>query len=154
MRCNRLPLISVAAISVCCAQWVYSQETLIFGKWKINISKTTNPPQSETRVYEDRGGGLILSTRQGVDSQGRQYFSQYAAKHDGKEYPRMVKGAPGINTISFQQIDPYTSAYTLRTNGKVTATGRTTISRDGRVLTVETTSVEGGRRTVEVYDKE
>ena len=143
-------LISGIAVS---AQLVYAQENLIFGTWKITASKTTNPPRSETRTDEDCGGGFILSTRQGTDSQGRDYFSQYAAKHDGKEYPRLVKGVPGINTIAFQQMDPYTSTYTLRTNGKVTATGKTTISRDGKVLTVETTSVAGGRTTTEVYDK-
>ena len=130
------------------------QHNLIFGTWKVNSSKADDPPKSETRIYEDRGAGFILSTRQGIDSQRREYFSQYAAKHDGKEYPRMVKGVPGINTISFRQIDPYTSTYTLKTNGKVTATGKTTISPDGRVLTVETTAVEGQGARVEVYDKQ
>jgi hypothetical protein len=153
MRHSHWQLISLAAISMCCAPFAYSQENLIFGTWNINTSKTQNPPQSETRIYEDRGGGFILSTRQGTDSQGHDYFSQYAAKHDGKEYPRMVKGSPGINTIAFQQIDPYTSTYTLRTNGKVIATGKTTISLDGKVLTIGTTSVASGRTTVEVYDK-
>jgi hypothetical protein len=154
MRGSRWQLISLAAISMCCAQLAHSQERLIFGTWKINRSKTPDPPQSETRVYEDRGGGFILSTRHGVDSRGRAYFSQYAAKHDGKDYPRMVKGSPGINTITFQQVDPNTSIYALKTDGKVTATGKTTISRDGTVLTVETTSVANGRTSVEVYDKQ
>jgi hypothetical protein len=154
MRNSRWQLMCLAAMTMCCAPLAYSQENLIFGTWKVNTSKTKNPPQSETRIYEDRGGGLILSTRQGVDAGGREYFSQYAAKHDGKDYPRMVKGIPGINTIAFHQVDPYTSTYTLKTNGKVTANGRTTISKDGNVLTVETTSVEGARTTVEVYDKQ
>jgi hypothetical protein len=154
MKRGRLPLMLIAALSMCCPQLIYSQQALIFGTWKINPAKTPNPPRSETRIYEDRGGGFILSTRQGVDSRGREYFSQYAAKHDGKDYPRMVKGTPGINTISFQQADPYTSTYTLKTDGKVTATGKTTISKDGKRLTVETTSIDNNRTTTEVYDKQ
>jgi hypothetical protein len=154
MRNSRWQLMSMAAITMCCAPLAYSQENLIFGTWKINTFKTQNPPQSETRTYADRGDGFILSTRQGVDARGREYFSQYAAKHDGKDYPRMVKGAPGINTIAFQLVDPYTSTYTLRTDGKVTATGKTTISKDGKALTIVTTNAANGRTSVEVYDKQ
>lgn len=135
-------------------QPVSSQQDLIFGTWKINPAKTANPPTSETRIYEDRGGGFILSTRQGVDAQGRDYFSQYAAKHDGKKYPRLVKGGKALTTITFQQADPYTSTYTLMSDGKVTATGKTVLSKDGKVLSVSTTEVTGGRTTTEVYDKQ
>ena len=135
-------------------QPVRSQQDLIFGTWKINPAKTANPPTSETRIYEDRGGGFILSTRQGVDAQGRDYFSQYAAKHDGKEYPRLVKGGKALTTITFQQVDPYTSTYILKSDGRVTATGKTVLSKDGEVLTVSTTDVSTGRTTTEVYDKQ
>jgi len=131
-----------------------SQQDLIFGTWKINPAKTANPPPSETRIYENRGGGFILSTRQGVDRQGHDYFSQYAAKHDGKEYPRLVKGGKGLTTIMFHQVDPYTSTYILKSDGKVTATGRTVLSKDGKVLTVSTTDEASGRTTTEVYDKQ
>jgi hypothetical protein len=131
-----------------------SQQDLIFGTWKINPAKTTDPPTSETRIYEDRGGGFILSTRRGVDAQGRDYFSQYAAKHDGKEYPRLVRGSKTLTTITFQQVDPYTSTYTLKSDGKVTATGKTVLSKDGKVLTVSTTDATWGQTTTEVYDKQ
>jgi hypothetical protein len=36
---------------------------------------------------------VTVSTRQGVNARGQEYFSSYAAKVDGKEYPRQVKGA-------------------------------------------------------------
>ena len=130
------------------------QQGLIFGTWKVNPAKTADPPTSETRVYEDRGGGFILSTRLGVDAQGRDYFSQYAAKHDGKDYPRLVKGSKALTTITFQQVDPYTSTYTLKSDGKVTATGKTVLSKDGKVLTVSTTDATGSRTITEVYDKQ
>jgi hypothetical protein len=88
-----------------------------------------------------------------VDAQGREYFSQYAAKHDGKEYPRLVKGEKRLTTITFQQVDPYTSTFILKSDGEITATGKTTVATDGRALSVETTNTRGGRST-EIYDKQ
>jgi len=153
LTCARIAALSIAAFAIG-DHGGQAQESLVFGRWKMNPAKTNDAPKSETRVYEDRGGGFILSTRQGVDSQGREFFSQYAAKHDGKDYPRLVKGAKAVNTITFQQVDPCTSTYILKSDGKITATGKTTLSKDGKILTVETTNVNDGRVTAEVYDKQ
>ena len=119
------------------------------GKWKLRV----DPPAHGTREYEDRGDGVTVSTRQGVNARGQEYFSSYAAKVDGKEYPRQVRGSNAINTIAFTRVDADTVAYTLRENGKVTATGTTTVSQDGKVLTVTTKSVNAsGPGNTETYD--
>src|SRR5215468_12208496 len=83
------------------------------GKWKLRVEA----PAHGTREYEDRGDGVTVSTRQGVNARGQEYYSSYAAKVDGKEYPRLVKGSNAINTIAFTRVDANTVAYTLRENG-------------------------------------
>lgn len=120
------------------------------GKWKLRI----DPPARGTREYQDRGDGLTVSVRQGVNARGQEYYSAYAAKVDGKEYPRSVRGSNAINTIAFTRVDADTVAYTLREDGKVVATGTTTASKDGRVLTVTTKNVNSaGPGNAEVYDR-
>ena len=123
------------------------------GSWKLRV----DAPAHGTREYEDRGGGVTVSTRQGVNARGQEYYSSYAAKVDGKEYPRLVKGSTTVNTIAFTRIDANTVAYTLREDGRITSTGTTSVSADGRVLTVTTKSVtaagSAGRVSVEIYDR-
>jgi hypothetical protein len=120
------------------------------GKWKLRV----DPPAQGTREYEDRGGGVTVSIRQGVDARGQAYYSSYAAKVDGKEYPRLIKGSNAINTIAFTAVDEDTVAYTLREDGKITATGTTQVSKDGKVLTVTTKSVNRpGSGNAEIYDR-
>jgi hypothetical protein len=120
------------------------------GKWKLRI----DPPARGTREYQDRGDGLTVSIRQGVNARGQEYYSAYAAKVDGKEYPRAVRGSNLINTIAFTRVDEDTVAYTLREDGKVVATGTTAVSKDGRVLTVTTKNVNStGPGNAEIYDR-
>ena len=44
--------------------------------------------QRMVRTYEDRGDGVVHATFEGVGAAGNPTFTQYAAKHDGKEYPQ------------------------------------------------------------------
>jgi hypothetical protein len=120
------------------------------GRWKLRAEA----PAQGTREYEDRGCGITVSIRQGMNARGQEYYSSYAAKVDGKEYPRLIKGSNAVNTIAFTQIDPDTVAYALRENGRVTATGTTNVSKDGKVLTVTTKSVNAtGAGNPEIYDR-
>jgi len=120
------------------------------GRWKLRAEA----PAHGTREYEDRGCGVTVSIRQGVNARGQEYYSSYATKVDGKEYPRLIKGSNAVNTIAFTQIDPDTVAYTLRENGRVTATGTTNVSKDGRVLTVTTRSANAAAAAnPEIYDR-
>ena len=94
-----------------------------------------------------------MSTRQGVNAEGRQYFSQYAAQYDGKDYPRVVRGSQVANTIALRRVDEYTMTYTLKEDGKYTSEGTTVVSKDGKVLTVTTKRSDGRPGTPEVYDR-
>jgi hypothetical protein len=120
------------------------------GKWKLRV----DPPAGGTREYDDRGCGVTVSVRQGVNGRGQEYYSSYAAKVDGREYPRLVRGSNAVNTIAFTHVDADTVAFTLRENGKVTSTGTTSVSKDGKVLTVVTKGVNAtGPGGTEIYDR-
>ena len=120
------------------------------GRWQLRAET----PAHGTREYEDRGCGVTVSIRQGVNARGQEYYSSYAAKVDGKEYPRLIKGSTAITTIAFTQVDPDTVAYTLRENGRITATGTTNVSKDGKVLTVTTKSANAAAAgKPEIYDR-
>ena len=84
----------LAALSTPAAQHKMS---LKFGTWKLNVQKSKFPagaePRSDTRIYEDRGGGVIMSTHTTVDRQGKEALTIYAAKFDGKEYPVVTRGS-------------------------------------------------------------
>jgi hypothetical protein len=120
------------------------------GKWRLRATA----PASGTREYEERGCGVTISTRQGVNGDGRPYFSQYVSQMDGKDYPRVVRGSQVANTIAITRVDALTMAFTLKEDGKVVSQGTTTVSKDGKVLTVTTRRAgSDGPGGVETYDR-
>jgi hypothetical protein len=134
---------------------------LKFGTWKLNLQKSKFPsgtqPQSDTRVYEDRGGGVIMSTHTTVNQQGQEALTLYAAKFDGKEYPVATKGSGALSTISFQVTGPYSESFVLTRDGKVAVRGTTTVSKDGKTLTMmlNTTNAEGQTsQGISIYEKQ
>src|ERR1700757_1611945 len=71
------------------------------GVWKLNVAQSTfdpgPPPQSTTRTFEDRGGGVTLLTVEGINAQGKPIFQQIVYKYDGKDYPIATLG---VQTVS------------------------------------------------------
>ena len=134
---------------------------LKFGTWKLNVQKSKFPagaaPKSDTRIYEDRGGGVIMSTHTTVNQQGQEALTIYAAKFDGKEYPVATRGSGALSTIAFQVIDANSESFVLTRDGKVAVRGTTSISKDGRTLTMtlNTTNAQGQtEQTIDIYEKQ
>jgi hypothetical protein len=134
---------------------------LKFGTWKLNLQKSTfapgTAPQSDTRVYEDRGGGVIMSTHTTVNQQGQEALTIYAAKFDGKEYPVATRGLGALSTIAFHVIDPDSESFVLTRDGKVAVRGTTTVSKDGKTLTMtlNTTNAQGQTsQGISIYEKQ
>ncbi|HUJ72201.1 MAG TPA: hypothetical protein VLZ30_08140 [Verrucomicrobiae bacterium] len=153
----RLPLIALFAGSVFAQDGVQ----LKIGTWKLNIEKSKFPagtePRSDTRVYEDRGGGVILSKHTTVDHQGKEALTIYVAKFDDKEYPVITRGSSAFSFITFHSIDARSESCVLNRDGNVAARGRTTISRDGKTMTMtlNRTNAEGqSAQEIDVYDKQ
>ncbi|MDP8979507.1 MAG: hypothetical protein M3O35_02830 [Acidobacteriota bacterium] len=129
------------------------------GTWKLNMAKSKfvpppGPVKSLTSTREAAAGGVKVSTT-GEQSDGQAINSSYTAKYDGTE--SAVTGAP-YDKIAIKQVNANTFTATLKkSDGKYRATGRTTISKDGKTLTTITrgTYNDGKQFTnTMVYDKQ
>lgn len=135
---------------------------LKFGTWKLNIQKSkfapeTSPPQSDTRVYEDGGAGMIRSTHTTVNQQGQEALTTYSAKFDGKEYPVVTRGSSAPASIAFHIINPYAESFVLTRDGKVVTRGTTTISKDGKTLTMTLNTINAKGQTshgISIYERQ
>ena len=133
---------------------------LIVGTWKLNTGQSHLPPipagYSEVRQYTMRADGYLVGLL--VTSTPRVYhYLQFTAKSDGKDYPEysdavvadmIASGKPTPRSYAERVIDQYVTEWTDKVDGKVTASGRKTISKDGRTLTI---TVDGAPY-VRVYD--
>jgi len=131
------------------------------GKWTLNIAKSTATgpaPKRQMRTYEDRGGGVVVLTLEGIDAQGKPIFNAFTFKYDGKEYPTGFTGydptTGGVLSSSYKLVDPFTLevTQTRRVNGKATSvnTITRTVSKDRKTMTFAT----AGSNTVTVWDKQ
>jgi hypothetical protein len=87
------------------------------------------------------------------------HYLQFTAKSDGKDYPEysddvvadfIASGKPTPRSYSERIVDEYVTEWTDKVNGKVTASGRKTVSKDGRTLTI---TVDGSSQ-IRVYDRQ
>jgi hypothetical protein len=134
---------------------------LKFGTWELNLQKSKfpsgNAPRSDTRIYEDRGGGVIMSTHATVGKDGKEALTIYAAKFDGKQYPVATRGSGALSTSAFHMIDGYSESFVLTRDGKVVTRGTTSISKDGKAMTMtlDTTNAQGKpEQTIDIYEKQ
>ena len=129
----------------------------VIGTWELNVAKSTfSPgpaPKSETRTYVLVGQD-ITATSKGVDADGKPTSGQWTVNYDGKDRP--ATGIPDLDALSLKRIDAFTTEFTQKKAGKVVATGRRVISKDGKVMTITTKGTNAKGRAVanmEVFDK-
>jgi len=130
--------------------------SLILGKWKLNVAKSTYNPGPTTnslhiREYTTRPDGFVVVTVAQVDTAGRPNFVFVAAKYDEKDYPvynggslteQVVAGTKPTNTYAYKVIDDYTLEIISKTNGKAANQKWTrSVSKDGKTLTDHTKGI-------------
>lgn len=141
-----------AAMSVCVAA-----EDMNMGTWKLDEAKSkiaAGAPKNTTVVYEAAGDSVKV-TVDGVDGNGKPSHNEWTGKFDGKDYP--LTGDPTADTRSYKRINAHTLALTNKKDGKVTTTGRVTVSADGKTRTVTTSGIDANGKKVDstaVYDKQ
>jgi hypothetical protein len=92
-----------------------------------------------------------------VAADGKPIAYSFAVKFDGKDNPIMGSMPSGADTISAKRLDSNTFEATVKASGKVIGTSKVTVSKDGKVTTVESngTSTAGVKaHDVQVYDKQ
>jgi hypothetical protein len=128
------------------------------GTWKLNISKSKYspgpPPKSATITFAETAAG-VHRTGESINADGSKTSFEYTAKYDGNDYP--IKGTQIYDAIAIKRIDDQTSEATLKKGGKVVATAKRVLSKDGKTmtLTISGTSAKGEKSTnVSVYEKQ
>src|SRR5687768_11689387 len=127
------------------------------GTWKLNVQKSKfNPgpgPQSQTLTWKPTATGFDF-TVDTVNAQGQKTQSQASGSYDEKPYPFKTATRTGLRTSKL--IDANTIEETDTIDGKVTASRRVVLSKDGTVLTISAkgTNAQGQpTNNVTVYEK-
>ena len=110
------------------------------GTWKLNTGKSkyagVAAPKDRTQTWESQEGGLKHHA-EGVAGDGSPINFSFSAKYDGKDNPITGSGAPGgADSVALKRINPKTTEVTWKKGGKVVSTGRNSVSKDGKMMSV------------------
>jgi hypothetical protein len=110
----------------------------IVGTWQLNVAKSKFVPgpvlKSQTRVYTESAAGLTLKVST-VGADGKTSTQESTFKYDGKDYP--FSGSPDWDSLSLTRKDANTVVSTQKKVGKAIGTTVRTLSKDGKVMTLE-----------------
>jgi hypothetical protein len=159
---NRLlAALTILASAVLLTGSLLAQSNPQIGTWKLNLAKskygTSQPPKSQTRTVEAQGDGVKI-TFEGVAADGSRISYSFTTNYDGKDAPNSGMGQPnGADTNATKRVDANTTTSTWKKAGKVVATTRTVVSKDGKTTTITSKGVDANgkpRNAVSVYDKQ
>jgi hypothetical protein len=116
---------------------VVAAENAFLGTWKVNTAKsqfTPGPGPKTMTVTFAQDGEQIKRTAEGVNAEGKPISNQSSIKWDGQDHPvSNPDGAP--MTVAVKMLNERTVQYIVKTDGKVTITGRAVLSKDGKTST-------------------
>lgn len=72
---------------------------------------------------------------------------------DGTDAPMLVNGKPTGQTMAIKRLDNWHSATTIKSNGKITATSKAELSKDGGTITSENVDSATQAKTTDVWTK-
>jgi hypothetical protein len=152
----------VGSLAVCAVMLFSSSIVLAadnwMGTWKLNVEKSKYSPgpapKSLTLKYEASQGG-IRHTSDGLNAEGKATHSAFSSKYDGKDVP--YEGNPNADTAAPKKTDDNSFENVWKKDGKVTATLKAAVSKDGKTLTVSQTGKNAKGETVNntaVFEKQ
>ena len=127
------------------------------GTWKLNEakSKLTRDAGKNTTVVYEAAGDQVKVVIDGTDKDGKPTHNEWTGKFDGKDYA--VTGDPKSDMRSYTKMDEHTLAFTVKKDGKTTATGRIVVAADGksRMVTAKGADEQGKKsKDKAAYDKQ
>jgi hypothetical protein len=156
-------LIARAALMLLLASSAVAQDATpaISGVWKLNPEKSgmrVPADYVEIRQYTMRPDGFLVGLL--IQGTPRAYhYLQFVARSDGKDYPEysdqivgdlVAAGQPTRRTYAEKMTDEYVTEWIDKVDGRITAQGKKTVSKDRKTLTI---TVDGST-TVRVYDRQ
>jgi hypothetical protein len=157
---HALRFVAIAVLAVVCCCTLPAQSNPLVGTWKLNVEKSKYEPgpapKSLTRTVEAEGEG-VKYTFEGVSADGKPLTYSFSVQFDGKDNPVSGSMPSGADTISAKRTDSNHYVATLKKDGKVVGTSKVTVSKDGKVTTVDatsTTAIGGKEHDMQVYDKQ
>jgi hypothetical protein len=155
-----LRFVAIVLLAVVGSCTLRAQSNPLVGTWKLNVAKSKYDPgpapKSLTRTVEAQGDG-VKYTFDGVAADGTPIAYGFSVQFDGKYNPISGSIPSGADTISAKRTDANHFAATLKKGDKVIGTSKVTVSKDGKVTTVDSAgTTETGAKThdVQVYDKQ
>jgi hypothetical protein len=104
------------------------------GTWVLNAAKSAcDPPpapKSQTFTIAEAPRGAIHETIDIVDDDGTKTHMEYTSARDGKYVP--VTGTGYADSVSITLVDPSTTQYVMKKEGKRIDSGTFTVSKDGK----------------------
>ena len=100
-------------------------------------------------------GDQVKVVIDGTDKDGKPTHNEWTGKFDGKDYA--VTGDPKSDMRAYKKTDDHTLAFTVKKDGKTTATGRIVVAADGksRMVTAKGADEEGKNpKDKAAYDKQ
>jgi hypothetical protein len=140
---------------------VLAADNPFVGTWKLNLARSKfqpGPPVTSRTVTIERAGDGVKWAIEQVDANGILRTVVEMPKFDGRDYPRTGSPMPDADTIALKRINARTLEETLKKAGKVVATYRQVVSKDGKTRTAtQLTGINGSGQSahdVLVFDKQ
>jgi hypothetical protein len=114
----------------------------LLGTWKLDVAKSTYKPgpapKSATVTIDPEGKGIKVSI-DAVMADGPMKWG-YSSARDGKDSP--VTGNPNYDSANVTQNSPTEGTIVYKKGGKTIVTAKTSISKDGKSMTVTSTGTD------------
>jgi hypothetical protein len=155
-----LQLVAITVLAFAGSATLRAQSNPLVGTWNLNVAKSKFDPgpglKSLTRTVVADGDG-VKYTFEGVTADGKPVAYGFSVAFDGKDNPVSGSMPSGADTISAKRIDSNHYVATQKKGGKVVATSKVSVSKDGKVTSVDqtgTTASGAKSHDVQVYDKQ
>lgn len=155
-----LRLVAIALLAIVGSSILRAQSNPLVGTWQLNTTKSKYDPgpapKSLTRTVEAQGDG-VKYTFTGVAADGKPISYGFSVQFDGKDNSVSGSMPSGADTISAKRTDANHYVATLKKGDKVIGTSKVTVSKDGKLTTVDstgTTATGAKEHDLQVYDKQ
>jgi hypothetical protein len=137
--------VGVACAAICVVVLSFTsgaQTDPLLGSWKLDLAHSTYkpgpPPRGQLVTIEAAGKGVKVSVHS-VAADGTEVKWGYSSARDGKDAP--VTDNPNYDTANVTQTSPTEGTILYKKGGKTIVTVQTSVSKDGKKLTVTYTGV-------------